>query len=409
MNRTVTVESETAASEANSGKVADSPAQGSNGQGETSFADLLEQYQYPRPERGEILKGRVLRVEDDVVFVDVGAKRDAIVPHQEVEQLDDDLLDNLSKGDQIPVYVIRTPVGDEDLIVSLERGLEQQDWELAQQKQASDDTLELEATAYNKGGLLVQFNRLQGFVPNSHIPELKYIRNADRRRSFKAKKIGSTLPLKIIEIDRQRERLVLSAKEAQKELRQQQLRELKPGQVVTGRVVNIVDYGAFVDLGYVSGLLHVSKMAWDKVDHPSDVLDDGDEVEVVVESVDIERERISLNRQELLPSPWQTFAQEHEVGELLEGEVTAVLDFGAFVRLPGGIEGLLHVSEMTGSGSPQSILQPGDRVLVRIISIEPDQQRLGLSTSRVTTAEEIEWMALRQNDETEEAAVAEET
>lgn len=409
MNRTVTVESETAASEANSGKVADSPAQGSNGQGETSFADLLEQYQYPRPERGEILKGRVLRVEDDVVFVDVGAKRDAIVPHQEVEQLDDDLLDNLSKGDQIPVYVIRTPVGDEDLIVSLERGLEQQDWELAQQKQASDDTLELEATAYNKGGLLVQFNRLQGFVPNSHIPELKYIRNADRRRSFKAKKIGSTLPLKIIEIDRQRERLVLSAKEAQKELRQQQLRELKPGQVVTGRVVNIVDYGAFVDLGYVSGLLHVSKMAWDKVDHPSDVLDDGDEIEVVVESVDIERERISLNRQELLPSPWQTFAQEHEVGELLEGEVTAVLDFGAFVRLPGGIEGLVHVSEMTGSGSPQSILQPGDRVLVRIISIEPDQQRLGLSTSRVTTAEEIEWMALRQNDETEEAAVAEET
>lgn len=408
MNRTVTVESETAASEANSGKVADSPAQGSNGQGETSFADLLEQYQYPRPERGEILKGRVLRVEDDVVFVDVGAKRDAIVPHQEVEQLDDDLLDNLSKGDQIPVYVIRTPVGDEDLIVSLERGLEQQDWELAQQKQASDDTLELEATAYNKGGLLVQFNRLQGFVPNSHIPELKYIRNADRRRSFKAKKIGSTLPLKIIEIDRQRERLVLSAKEAQKELRQQQLRELKPGQVVTGRVVNIVDYGAFVDLGYVSGLLHVSKMAWDKVDHPSDVLDDGDEIEVVVESVDIERERISLNRQELLPSPWQTFAQEHEVGELLEGEVTAVLDFGAFVRLPGGIEGLIHVSEMTGSGSPQSILQPGDRVLVRIISIEPDQQRLGLSTSRVTTAEEIEWMALRQNDETEEAAVAEE-
>lgn len=409
MNRTVTVESETAASEANSGKVADNPAQGSNGQGETSFADLLEQYQYPRPERGEILKGRVLRVEDDVVFVDVGAKRDAIVPHQEVEQLDDDLLDNLSKGDQIPVYVIRTPVGDEDLIVSLERGLEQQDWELAQQKQASDDTLELEATAYNKGGLLVQFNRLQGFVPNSHIPELKYIRNADRRRSFKAKKIGSTLPLKIIEIDRQRERLVLSAKEAQKELRQQQLRELKPGQVVTGRVVNIVDYGAFVDLGYVSGLLHVSKMAWDKVDHPSDVLDDGDEIEVVVESVDIERERISLNRQELLPSPWQTFAQEHEVGELLEGEVTAVLDFGAFVRLPGGIEGLVHVSEMTGSGSPQSILQPGDRVLVRIISIEPDQQRLGLSTSRVTTAEEIEWMALRQNDETEEAAVAEET
>lgn len=368
---------------------------GRNGQSELSFAELLDEYEYPRPEQGEILKGKILRIEDNVVLIDVGAKRDAVVPHQEVEQLDEDFLASLSKGDEVPVYVTRTPVGDEELIVSLERGLEEQDWDRAEALQADEETLELTVTGYNKGGLLVQFNRLQGFVPNSHVPDLKYMHDEDAQRSFKAKKIGTKLPVKIIEIDRQRQRLVLSAKAAQKELRQQQLQELQPGQVVTGRVANIVKYGAFVDLGHVSGLLHVSKIAWDKVEHPADVLSVGDEIEVVVESVDVERERISLNRQELLPSPWDKFAEEHQVGDLLEGEVTAVLDFGAFVRLPSGLEGLIHVSEIEGSGAPESILKPGDRVLVRVISIEPEQQRLGLSTRRVTTAEEIEWMTQR--------------
>lgn len=382
-----------------------------NGQGEASFAELLDQYTYPRPERGEILKGTVLGIEDNVVVIDVGAKRDAIVPHQEVNELDEDWLGSLSRGDQVPVYVTRTPVGDEELIVSLEKGLEEEDWDRAEQVMANDETLELEVTGYNKGGILVQFNRLLGFVPNSHVPGLKYVRDSDQQRSVKAKKTGTTLPVKIIEIDRQRQRLVLSAKEAQKELRQQQLRELQPGHIVTGRVVNLVKYGAFVDLGQVSGLLHVSKIAWDKVEHPADLLNVGDEIEVIVESVDIDRERISLNRQELLSSPWQQFAEEHEVGELLEGEVTAVLDFGAFVRLPPGIEGLVHVSEIEGSGSPDSILQPGDRVLVRVLTIEPEQQRLGLSRRRVTTAEEIEWMAQRPQPEvtndSEETAVAE--
>lgn len=378
------------------------PTDNGNGEGELSFAELLDQYQYLRPERGEILKGKVLRIEGDVVFIDVGAKRDAVVPHQEVDQLDEDWLGSLSRGDQVPVYVTRTPVGDEELIVSLERGLEEQDWDRAEQVQANDETLELEVTGYNKGGVLVQFNRLQGFVPNSHVPGLKYVRDSDEQRSFKAKKTGTTLPVKIIEIDRQRERLVLSAQEAQKELRQEQLRELRPGQVVSGRVVNLVKYGAFVDLGQVSGLLHVSKIAWDQVQHPADVLSVGDEIEVMVESVDVEQERISLNRQDLLASPWEQFAEEHEVGQLLEGEVTAVVDFGAFVRLPPGIEGLVHVSEIEGSGPPDSVLNPGDRVLVRVISIEPEQQRLGLSRRQVTTAEEIEWMARDQRPATDD-------
>ena len=383
------------------------PTDNGNGQPELSFAELLDQYEYPRPERGEILKGKIMRIEGDVIFIDVGAKRDAIVSHQEVDQLDENWLGSLSRGDQVPVYVTRTPVGDEELIVSLEKGLEEQDWDRAEQVQANDETLELEVTGYNKGGVLVQFNRLQGFVPNSHVPGLKYVRDSDQQRSLKAKKTGTTLPVKIIEIDRQRQRLVLSAKEAQKELRQEQLRELQPGQVVSGRVVNLVQYGAFVDLGKVSGLLHVSKMAWDQVEHPADVLSVGDEIEVIVESVDIELERISLNRQELLSSPWEQFAQEHEVGQLLEGEVTAVLDFGVFVRLPLGIEGLVHVSEIEGSGPPESILQPGDRVLVRVISIEPEQQRLGLSRRRVTTAEEIEWMARHQDGQDGDEGVTE--
>jgi small subunit ribosomal protein S1 len=249
--------------------------------------------------------------------------------------------------------------------------------------------------------LLVEFGRIQGFVPNSHEPELRHIHDKSRRTSYKARQEGESLPLKVIEIDRSRERLVLSATAAERELREKQLLELDEGQTVEGDIVHITDYGAFVDLGHVTGLLHISKIAWERIDHPKDVLEVGESVEVIIDEIDVERERVSLNRRVLQPSPWDRFMDEYDTGDLVEGVVTDTVDFGAFVLVAEGIEGLVHVSEMDISRGekPESALQPGDAVLARIIKMEPQRDRLSLSMRRVSATEEVEWMMHRRQPE----------
>lgn len=377
---------------------------GSNGNGRAAFAQLLEEFDYPQPQRGDIIQGEILRIDDDVLFVDVGSKRDAMVPYEEVSQLGEDLLDDLSRGDEVPVYVTRTPVGDEQLLVSLDRGLQKLDWERAEKLQADDETVELTIVNHNKGGLVAEFGRIQGFIPNSHLPEIRNTHDRKIRQQFKAQQIGETRPLKIIEINPQHDRLVLSATAVRREQRQERLQTLSVGEVVTGQVVNLKKYGAFVDIGDgLTGLLHISKIAWPHIDHPADMLSVGDEIKLKVDDIDAERERVSLNRKALLPGPWEQFIEAHEVDELVEGTVTAVVDFGAFVEVPQGVEGLLHQNEMNipQGSAPGDVLQPGDSVLVRIVRIEPDRQRLSLSMRRVSATEEMLWMA--ENAQTEEA------
>lgn len=373
----------------------DSPSQPYNGNGRSPFGQLLDEYDYPKPQRGDILHGEVLRVEEDVLFVDVGSKRDAMVPYDEVSQLDETLLQNLSRGDEVPVYVTRTPINDEHLMVSLERGLQHQDWQEAKALQAKDEIIELKVIHYNKGGLTVQFRAIQGFVPNSHIPEFRRIRHKNERQQFKAKQIGKKRFLKFIEVDPKQHRLVLSATAVQKEQRQQKLESLAEGEVVTGKVVSLKKYGAFVDVGQdVIGLLHISKIDWKHLDHPSEILKVGEDVEVIVENIDVARERLSLNRKALLPDPWEQFAQDYEKGDLIEGVVTTIVDFGAFIRLASSVEGLLHQNEINlpYEGTTADVLQPGDTVIVRIISLEPARRRLGLSIRRVSAGEEAAWM-----------------
>jgi len=363
-----------------------------------SWIDLLAQYDYPRPRQGEILNGEIIRIEEDALFINVGAKRDAIVPHDELAELGEDLLSDYSRGDVVPVYVLRTPVGNQELLVSLEKGLQQLDWERAEELLANDGTVECRIVGHNKGGLLVEFGRLRGFVPNSHEPDLKRIHDSQKRMIARQKKIGGTLALKVVEIDRSRERLIMSATAAQKEQRLQQLQALEEGQIVTGEVVNLTSYGAFIDLGHVSGLLHISKISWENIDHPADALQVGDEVQVRIDKIDLERERLSLNRKALLPGPWEQFAAQHEEGELVEGVVTAVTDFGAFVLVADNVEGLVHISEIDNQylERPDSVVQPGDTVLTRILSIDLDRERLGLSMRRVSTNEEVNWMLQQQ-------------
>jgi len=364
------------------------------------FESLLETFEGKRPRRGQFLKGRILQIEEDAILMDVGAKRDAVIPRWEIEKIDSEQLENLKPGDQLPVYVLKTPIGDEHLLVSIERGLEFADWDRAKACLSSGEVLDLEVIGLNSGGLTVQFERIQGFVPNSHIPGLKRGMRNEKRDDFKREKVGTKMALKFIEVNRNGKRLILSGRTAEKEKRMQRLHELDRDQVIQGKVVHIVDYGAFVDLGGVDGLVHISELDWRRVIHPSDVVSIGDKVEVMVKEVDVERERVSLSRKALLPSPWDTVQKRYQVGDLVEGEVTNIQQFGAFVMLSNGIEGLIHESELgiVGPVHPQDVLSPGEIVIVRIIDIDAERKRMGLSLRQVSYDEQVAWQKQKKEN-----------
>jgi small subunit ribosomal protein S1 len=369
------------------------------------FEELLDDYDYENPERGQIISGEIIQVDEDSILVDIGAKRDAIVPRKDLDRLDDEMIEGLSKGDKLPVYVMRTAKIGGDLLVSINRGLEQEDWERAEKMLDDGDAIPLEIIGQNKGGVVVRFGRLRGFVPNSHIPDLRRDGGYDHLREQKEEMIGDELVVKVIEVNQKRRRLVLSSRAARQERRLLRLKELAEGTTITGTVVNLVDFGAFVDIGGVDGLIHISELDWSRVDHPSEVLELGQEVEVEITNVDVDRERVSLSRKNLLANPWDSIEQKYSPGDLVEGEITNVRNFGAFVMLPEGVEGLIHVSEIgiIGPGSPQDVVHPGDNVLARVIDIEPDRERISLSLSRVSKDEQLAWLE-RQKEDTEPVA-----
>jgi small subunit ribosomal protein S1 len=360
----------------------------------TTFEELLEEYEHERLRRGQIVKGEVLKLTEDTVLLDVGAKRDAVVPTRELANLDETLIDDISIGDQLPVFVTNTSSYDDELLVSIEKGLEQQDWERAETFYEDKENLELKIIGYNKGGLLVEFGRLDGFVPNSMIPGLPRGLSKHDKNTAKAKMIGETLQVRLIEVDQAKKRLVLSGKAAESVRKKQRLEELEAGERITGIVSNVVDFGVFVNLDGVDGLIHRSRLSWEEFDHPSDVLQPGEEVEVLIKDIDIERERVSLDRRALLPGPWDDFADQYKPGDSLEGEVVSVRDFGAFVKLTDQITGLLHVSELLPgvSHDPQKVLNVGDTVLVRIIEIEKEQERVSLSMRRLPEDDIASWV-----------------
>lgn len=376
----------------------------------TWYDQFLEDYDYTLPKRGQLLEGQILRIDEDAVIVDVGVKRDAIIPSRDLNMVDKEIVENLKVGDTILVYVLRPPTGDDDLLVSLNKGIEHTHWEVAEQHLESGETLELEVVGENRGGLLVEYKSLRGFVPNSQVPEL---RRRDRQKAKEAKRemIGEVLPLKVIEVNRDRHRLILSALAAQEERRKKRLHELEKDQVIFGRVVNIVNFGVFVDLGGIDGLVHISELDWQRVGHPSEMFKVGDEIQVQVIEVDVERERVSLSRKSLLPSPWDTLAEKYKPGDLIEGTVTKVLDFGAFVELPEGVEGLVHVSEIgySTTGTPQEVVKAGEEVLVRILDIDKERERISLSMRKVPLEKQIAWMVEQEEKQSaarEEAAQA---
>ncbi len=279
------------------------------------------------------------------------------------------------------------------------RALQEKDWLVAQQMMDSNEMFEAEVSGHNAGGLEVIFGKLRGFVPASHISTLPREMSPDERKAHLATFVGKMIPVKIVEVDRKRRRLIMSERAArrrwQREHRKQLLDEIQVGETRTGIVRSLSEFGAFVDLGGADGLVHISELAWFPVAHPSEVLKVGQEVEVKVLRIDKQRERVGLSLKRVQPDPWTHIEELYNVNELVEAVVTRVTDFGAFVRLRSGVEGLLHVSEMADirPDHPQSLVSPGDLLLLRVLRIEPDRRRIGLSLRQVSETEWAEWAA----------------
>lgn len=257
------------------------------------------------------------------------------------------------------------------------------DWDEARRLYDADEIVELSVTGYNRGGLLVAFRSLQGFVPSSHLLHFPIQILEDERKTRLAQRCGETLRLKVIEFDPSKGRVVLSERAAlaQAGSRHHILNHLAPGDVVEGQITNICDFGAFVDLGGLEGLIHVSEVSWGRVAHPRDVLDCNQCVRVSVISIDREQSRVALSLKRLRPDPWAGVATRYCVGQVIEGVVTNVVNFGAFVCVEDGLEGLIHVSELAAGQfiHPHSVVREGERVRARVMSVDGAHRRLALS------------------------------
>lgn len=360
---------------------------------------LLEQGGYDMPQRGDIREGTIISVSPQEIVIDLGLKREAIVPASDLSRLEKSALAEIVEGTTWPVYILQPSDREGNLIVSLSRALQEKDWLVAQETMDSNEMFEALVTGHNSGGLEVEFGKLRGFVPASHISTLPRDLSEEERKAQLAAYVGKMVPLKIVEVDRKKRRLIMSERAAhrrwQREHRKQLLDEIEIGEVRTGIVRSLANFGAFVDLGGADGLIHISELAWFPVAHPSEVLKLGQPVEVKVLRIDKPRERVGLSLKRVQPDPWSSVEQLYSAGELVEAVVTRVSDFGAFVRLRSGVEGLLHVSEMADirPDHPQSLVSPGDLLLLRVLRIEPERRRIGLSLRQVSETEWAEWAA----------------
>ena len=327
---------------------------------------------------GTIIEGKVVQISGDEVLVDIGYKSEGRVPFNELglkpDQKPEDLL---SVGDDVNVWVLKVDEAEGSVLLSKRRADAKDAWEKLESIYEQGETLEAAVTQTVKGGLLVDVG-VRGFIPASHISR-NFVDNLD-------KYIGQTLKLKIIELDRQKNNVVFSHKEVleaeYQEAKERILSTLEENTIVDGVVRRLTDFGAFVDIGSgVEGLLHVSEMAHSRVNRPSDVLSEGDEIKVMVLGVDREKERISLGLKQTLPDPWETITERYQSGDIVNGTVTRVVDFGAFVKLEDGVEGLIHISQLAHRhvAKVDEVVSPGDEIEVKIISLDPAARRIGLS------------------------------
>jgi small subunit ribosomal protein S1 len=332
-------------------------------------------------EEGEVVTGHVVRIDQDEVLVDIGYKSEGVIPANELSiRKSVDPHDEVELGEEVDALVLTKEDQDGRLIISKKRARFEKAWRRIEAAAESGEPVEGTVIEVVKGGLIIDLG-VRGFLPASLV-DIRRVPNLDEY-------MGTQIECKVIELNRSRNNVVLSRRavleEERKEVRQQILDRLEPGQVVEGQISNIVDFGAFVDLDGIDGLIHISELSWSHVNHPSQILEIGQTVKVKVLDIDRDRQRISLGLKQTQEDPWQRIVNTYNIGDELEGTVTKVVTFGAFVEILDGVEGLVHISELAAHHveNPREVVQPGDEIRIKILEIDSERRRLSLSAKRV--------------------------
>jgi small subunit ribosomal protein S1 len=345
--------------------------------------ELIPDYEstFPTINEGEVVHGTVVRVDKDEVLVDIGYKSEGVIPVSELSiRRSVNPEDEVGIGEEIDALVLTKEDAEGRLILSKKRARFELAWKTIEQKAETGEAIEGRVIEVVKGGLILDLG-VRGFLPASLV-DIRRVQDLDEF-------LGQTLRCKVIELNRSRNNVVLSRRavleDERKEQRQQILDRLQPGDVVEGQISNIVDFGAFVDLDGMDGLIHISEISWSHVNHPSEVLEIGQTVKVKVLDIDRERQRISLGLKQTQSDPWQQVLDQYSEGDVVEGKVTKVVTFGAFVEIMPGVEGLVHISELAQHHveNPREVVSQGDSVQAKIIEVDPDRRRLSLSLKRV--------------------------
>jgi small subunit ribosomal protein S1 len=330
---------------------------------------------------GDVVTGKVVRIDKDEVLVDIGYKSEGVIPLAELSiRRSVDPADEVQLGEEVDALVLTKEDQDGRLILSKKRARFERAWRRIEEAATTGEPVEGKVIEVVKGGLIIDLG-VRGFLPASLV-DIRRVQNLDEY-------LGETIECKVIELNRSRNNVVLSRRavleEERKEARQQILDRLQKGEVVEGTISNIVDFGAFVDLDGIDGLIHISELSWGHVNHPSEVVSIGETVRVKVLDIDRERQRISLGLKQTQEDPWQRVVSTYNVGDVLEGKVTKVVAFGAFVEVMEGVEGLVHISELAQHHveNPRDVVHPGDVGRVKILEIDEERRRLSLSFKRV--------------------------
>ncbi len=394
---------------------------------QNSMESLLEEQglSLDFPKQGEIRTGVIATLGENEILVSVGTKSEGIIAGKELESIPAEERAAFHVGLEIPVFVITPEDQNGNVVLSYLRAREQRDWEEAETLKTSGNAFDSKIIGYNKGGLLVPLGRLRGFVPASQISMVRRASlTGDTPEQRWGKMVGEAISTTVIEVDRERRRLILSERQALQETREtlkdRLLDGLGEGDVRLGRVTSVADFGAFVNIDGADGLVHLSEISWERIQHPSQVLRVGQEVKVRVISIDRDRKRIGLSIRQLEKDPWLQKVERLREGQLVQGVITHLTKFGAFARLDEDLEGLIHVSEISEAriSHPKEAVKEGDTVTLRIIKIDPERRRIGLSMRKVDSPAyaDLDWkMALaeevgdvKEGDKKEEPASPEE-
>lgn len=367
------------------------------------FIDSVESLKPLR--RGDVVEGIVMRVDSEGLLVSIGHKAEGIVPQREMRSLSPEDSERLEVGSSVVTFVIRDSTDEGSAILSIDRAIGEKAWHELEAMMGNSDTVQGTILGFNRGGAIVDVESIQGFVPMSQLVSVPHdqFREYQRRQEEsdtesektgekqpvpvdpRAESVGKELQLKILEINRARNRAIFSERQAVQEQREAQkarlIKELTEGDVRSGKVTGISSFGAFVDLGGADGLIHISELSWHPVKSIEEIVKLGDEIDVFVLRVDAQNKKIALSLRRLQPEPWETIHEKHVVGDIVDATITKLMNFGAFARVEGSVEGLVHISELSTRmiGHPREIVREGETLKLKILKIEPERRRLGLS------------------------------